>query len=69
MQELKSTDLTKCQDFANWILEQMKDDPDWLLNVMWTDEVHFSFSESVNTHSSIHEQVKIRTISLNCFMM
>lgn len=29
----------------------MKDDVDWVSNVLWTDEVHFSLSGSVNTQN------------------
>lgn len=51
----------KRQDFANWILVQMKYDPDWLLNVLWTDESHFSLS--VNTQNCrIWAREKIHSI-------
>ena len=40
MQKLNSTDLRKPRDHANWVLMQVEEDPDFILNVLWSNDAH-----------------------------
>lgn len=50
--QLLPADCDKRHAFATWALAQMDRDPQWLLNIMWTDEAHFSLHGEVNTQNS-----------------
>lgn len=52
LHQLVPADTGKRLKFATWALAQMDRDPQWLLNVMWTDEAHFSLHGDVNTQNS-----------------
>lgn len=52
LHKLLPADTGARQNFATWALEQMQRNPQWLLNVMWTDEAHFSLHGDVNTQNS-----------------
>lgn len=52
LHQLLPADTDARQKFATWALEQMQRNPQWLLNVMWTDEAHFSLHCDVNTQNS-----------------
>lgn len=49
--ELKETDKPVRYDFALRVLAQIQQTPQWLDNVLWTDEAHFLLSGGVNTHN------------------
>ncbi|UYV60740.1 hypothetical protein LAZ67_1002080 [Cordylochernes scorpioides] len=50
--ELKVGDFEKRQEFAAWVFRQIDIDENWLSNVLWTDEAHFSLNGEVNTQNS-----------------
>ncbi|UYV61976.1 hypothetical protein LAZ67_1007240 [Cordylochernes scorpioides] len=50
--ELKVVDFEKRQEFAAWVFRQIDIDENWLSNVLWTDEAHFSLNGEVNTKNS-----------------
>ncbi|UYV76569.1 hypothetical protein LAZ67_14001206 [Cordylochernes scorpioides] len=50
--ELKVGDFEKRQEFAAWVFQQIDIDENWLSNVLWTDEAHFSLDGEVNTQNS-----------------
>ncbi|GBN23107.1 hypothetical protein AVEN_232588-1 [Araneus ventricosus] len=52
LHQLLPADFDEKQNFATWALAQMERDPQWLLNVLWTDEGHFSLHGDVNTQNS-----------------
>ena len=49
--ELLPGDSVKRRAFAVWAFQKMAEDDDWLGNVLWTDEDHFTLRGSVNTHN------------------
>ncbi|KFM59537.1 hypothetical protein X975_19579, partial [Stegodyphus mimosarum] len=49
--ELLPGDLVKRMAFAVWAFQKMAEDDDWLSNVLWTDEAHFTLRGSVNAHN------------------
>lgn len=49
---LLPSDTDKTKNIATWALAQMERDLQGLLNVMWTDESHFSLHDDCNTQSS-----------------
>ncbi|UYV81676.1 hypothetical protein LAZ67_20001949 [Cordylochernes scorpioides] len=50
--ELKVGDFEKRQEFTAWVFRQIDIDENWLSNVLWTDEAHFSLNGEVNTQNS-----------------
>lgn len=52
LHQLLPNDTAKRIEFANWALAKIEEDPQWLLNILWTDEAHFSLHGTVNTHNS-----------------
>ncbi|UYV79775.1 hypothetical protein LAZ67_18000608 [Cordylochernes scorpioides] len=50
--ELKVDDFEKRQEFLAWVFLQIDIDENWLSNVLWTDEAHFSLNGEVNTQNS-----------------
>ncbi|UYV83597.1 hypothetical protein LAZ67_23001581 [Cordylochernes scorpioides] len=40
------------QDFAAWVFRQIDIDENWLSNVLWTDDAHFSLNGEFNTQNS-----------------
>ena len=52
LHQLLPEDTSSKQKFATWALEQMECYPQWLLNVMWTDEANFSLYGEVNIQNS-----------------
>ncbi|GFW89292.1 uncharacterized protein TNCV_4934601 [Trichonephila clavipes] len=49
--ELLPGDSVNRRAFAVWAFEKMAEDDDWLSNLLWTDEAHFTLRGSVNTHN------------------
>ena len=45
--ELLPGDFVKRRAFAEWAFQKMAGDDDWLSNVLWTGEVHFTLRGSV----------------------
>ena len=50
-QQLLPDDAAKRMEFANWALSELEENPQWLISILWTDEVHFSLHGTVNTHN------------------
>ncbi|UYV79773.1 K02A2.6-like [Cordylochernes scorpioides] len=50
--ELKVGDFEKHQEFAACVFLQIDIDENWLSNVLWTDEAHFSLNGEFNTQNS-----------------
>ncbi|UYV71440.1 hypothetical protein LAZ67_8003203 [Cordylochernes scorpioides] len=40
------------QEFAAWVLRQIDIDENWLSNVLWTDDAHFSLNGEFNVQNS-----------------
>ena len=36
---------------ANWAVSELKENPQWQLSIMWTDEAHFSLHGTINKHN------------------
>ena len=51
LQQLLPDDAAKRMLYKNWALLDIKEDPQWLFNILCTDEVHFSLRRTHNTHS------------------
>ncbi|GFT34964.1 uncharacterized protein TNCV_786771 [Trichonephila clavipes] len=49
--ELLPGDSVNRRAFAVWAFQKMAEDDDWLSNLLWTDEAHFTLRGSVNTHN------------------
>ncbi|GFX90703.1 uncharacterized protein TNCV_3195211 [Trichonephila clavipes] len=49
--ELLPGDSVNRRAFAVWTFQKMAEDDDWLSNLLWTDETHFTLRGSVNTHN------------------
>ncbi|GFU27485.1 DUF4817 domain-containing protein [Trichonephila clavipes] len=49
--ELLPGDSVNRRAFAVWAFQKMAKDDDWLSNLLWTDEAHFTLRGSVNTHN------------------
>ncbi|GFU82361.1 DUF4817 domain-containing protein [Trichonephila clavipes] len=49
--ELFPGDSVNRRAFAVWAFQKMAEDDDWLSNLLWTDEAHFTLQGSVNTHN------------------
>ncbi|GFW15805.1 uncharacterized protein TNCV_3583031 [Trichonephila clavipes] len=47
--ELLPGDSVNRRAFAVWAFQKMAEDDDWLSNLLWTDEAHFTLRESANT--------------------
>lgn len=52
LQELQTGDTAARETFAKWALARMESDPQWLFNVFWTDEAHFTLHGDVNTQNT-----------------
>ncbi|UYV76829.1 hypothetical protein LAZ67_14002123 [Cordylochernes scorpioides] len=50
--ELKVSDFEKRQEFAAWVFRQIDIDENWLSNVLWTDDAHFSLNGEFNIQNS-----------------
>lgn len=51
-QELTPNDFQKRLDFCNWCLIQCDRDPEFVHNVLWTDEAQFCRNANVNLHNA-----------------
>ncbi|GFW28369.1 uncharacterized protein TNCV_4640341 [Trichonephila clavipes] len=49
--ELLPGDSVNRRAFAVWAFQKMVEDDDWLSNLLWTDEAHFTLRGSVITHN------------------
>ncbi|GFU63490.1 DUF4817 domain-containing protein [Trichonephila clavipes] len=49
--ELLPPDTAQREAFAKWAFSKMKKDPSWVINILWTDEIHFSLHGDVNNHN------------------
>ncbi|GFX44290.1 uncharacterized protein TNCV_4376781 [Trichonephila clavipes] len=49
--ELLPGDSVNRRAFAVWAFQKMAEDDDWLSNLLWTDEAHFTLRGSVKTHN------------------
>lgn len=49
---LEDRDFQNRLDFSNWILTKSEESPDFLSNVMWTDEANFCRNGQVNLHNA-----------------
>ncbi|GFT46894.1 uncharacterized protein TNCV_3989541 [Trichonephila clavipes] len=49
--ELLPGDSVNRRAFAVWAFQKMAEDDDWLSNLLWTNEAHFTLRGSVNTHN------------------
>ncbi|UYV76006.1 hypothetical protein LAZ67_13002109 [Cordylochernes scorpioides] len=50
--ELKVSDFEKCQEFPAWVFWKINIDENWVLNILWTDQIHFSLNGQVITQNS-----------------
>ncbi|UYV68907.1 hypothetical protein LAZ67_6001594 [Cordylochernes scorpioides] len=50
--ELKVGDFEMRQEFAAWVFRQIDNDENWLSNVLWTDDAHFSLNGEFNIQNS-----------------
>ncbi|GFX76820.1 uncharacterized protein TNCV_1952611 [Trichonephila clavipes] len=51
VQELLPHDFETRHLFSLQFLARLEIDPEWLWNILWTDEAHFHLDGSVNTHN------------------
>ncbi|KAG0432315.1 hypothetical protein HPB47_020960 [Ixodes persulcatus] len=51
-QDLSECDFEKRLEFSNWALIKTDEDPDFLTNVLWTDEAQFCRNGNVNVHNA-----------------
>lgn len=51
-QDLNECDFEKRLEFSNWALIKTDEDPDFLTNVLWTDEAQFCRNGNVNVHNA-----------------
>ncbi|GFT11534.1 uncharacterized protein TNCV_2523491 [Trichonephila clavipes] len=49
--ELLPGDSVNRRAFVVWVFQKMAEDDDWLSNLLWTDEAHFTLLGSVNTNN------------------
>ncbi|GFU11546.1 DUF4817 domain-containing protein [Trichonephila clavipes] len=49
--ELLPGDSVNGRAFVVWAFQKLAEDDDWLSNLLWTDESHFTLRGSVNTHN------------------
>ncbi|KFM68220.1 hypothetical protein X975_07877, partial [Stegodyphus mimosarum] len=54
IQMLQPRDPQLCLDFANEFLVRYDADNNWPLRILWTDEVHFSLNDNINTKNCVH---------------
>lgn len=52
LHELQPADTTMRKSFAVWAMARIENDPQWLFNVFWTDEAHFTLHGDVNTQDT-----------------
>ena len=48
---MKLTDIQKQKEFAEWALQKINEDSQYLFNIFWADEAHITLYGSVNTHN------------------
>ncbi|GFX24550.1 DUF4817 domain-containing protein [Trichonephila clavipes] len=46
--ELLPADTAQREAFAKWAFSKIEQDPTWVVNILWTDEAHFSLHSDVN---------------------
>lgn len=51
-QSFQPEDYNKRVDFCNWVLNTTEETPNFVDNVIWTDEAHFSRNSQVNLHNA-----------------
>nr|XP_015840428.1 PREDICTED: uncharacterized protein LOC107399187 [Tribolium castaneum] len=52
VQALLPTDLPRRENFCNWLLEQIQQEPNFSRKILWTDEANFSRDGFFNTRNS-----------------
>ena len=52
LHDIMPADIAARESFAKWALTKLEHEPQWLFNVLWTDEAHFALHGDVNTHNS-----------------
>ena len=51
LQQLLPDDTAKRMAFVHWALSEFKENPQWLLSILWSDKTHFSLHGTINTHN------------------
>lgn len=51
-QALRPLDFDRRLDFCNWMIEMLRENPNFLSQILWTDEATFTSSGEINSHNS-----------------
>ncbi|GFX65902.1 uncharacterized protein TNCV_13231 [Trichonephila clavipes] len=66
-QELMPGDLERRIDFCNFVLNTLDENPDFLNEVLWSDECQFSRQGTINTHNRHYLSLKnLHQLRSNC---